>query len=149
MEENYVAKLKAIHSENVEGSEGTWLPWSRAAEKEGGEDLLKEMVDAGTVTCRRNPKLPAASKIPWPQNQECQHVVESWSKKKGRWRLKAQGVRLETCPSSRNLEMHRLHLSQLPLILGQQAPILLKSKVMKPARLPTTTSRRHTKTKIK
>ena len=84
MEENYVAKLKAIHSENVEGSEGTWLPWSRAAEKEGGEDLLKEMVEAGTVLCRRNTKLPATTKIPWPQNQEVQHIVETFSRKKRR-----------------------------------------------------------------
>ena len=91
MEENYVAKLKAIHSENVEGSEGTWLPWTRAAEKEGGEDLLKEMVDAGTVICRRNPKLPASSKVPWPQNQECQHVVESWSKKKRKVETESTG----------------------------------------------------------
>ena len=82
MGEAYVAKLKEIKTENVDGSEGSWVPWKVAAEKEGGEDLLKEMVEAGTVTCRRNPKLPASSKIPWPQNQECQHVVESWSKKK-------------------------------------------------------------------
>ena len=88
MEENYVAKLKEIHTVNVEGSEGSWVPWNVAAEKEGGEDLLKEMVDAGTVTCRRNPKLPAASKIPWPQNQECQHVVETFSRKKCTWKLR-------------------------------------------------------------
>ena len=82
MEENYVAKLKQIHTENVEGSEGSWVPWSVAAEKEGGEELLKEMVEAGTVACRRNPKLPAATKIPWPQNQEVQHIVETFSRKK-------------------------------------------------------------------
>ena len=82
MEENYVAKLKQIHTENVEGSEGSWIPWTVAAEKEGGEDLLKEMVEAGTVICRRNPKLPAASKIPWPQNQQVQHIVETFSRKK-------------------------------------------------------------------
>ena len=64
MEESYVAKLREIHTENVEGTEGSWVPWKVAAEKEGGEDLLKEMVDAGTVTCRRNLKLSASSKIP-------------------------------------------------------------------------------------
>ena len=84
MEENYVAKLKEIHTENVEGSECSWLPWTVAAEKEGGEDLLKEMVEAGTVLCRRNPQLPAATNIPWPQNQEVQHLVESFSRKKRR-----------------------------------------------------------------
>ena len=62
-----MAKLREINTENVEGTEGKWVPWSIAAQKEGGEDLLKEMVDAGTVVCRRNPKLPASSKIPWPK----------------------------------------------------------------------------------
>ena len=84
MEESYVAKLKEIHTENVEGSEGSWIPWTVAADKEGGEDLLKEMVEAGTVMCRRNPKLPASSKIPWPQNQQVQHIVETFSRKKRR-----------------------------------------------------------------
>ena len=84
MEESYVAKLREIHTENVEGTEGSWVPWKVAAEKEGGEDLLKEMVEAGTVLCRRNPKLPATTKIPWPQNQEVQHIVETFSRKKRR-----------------------------------------------------------------
>ena len=85
MDETYVAKLREIHTENVEGTEGTegsWVPWKVAAEKEGGEDLLKEMVEAGTVLCRRNTKLPATTKIPWPQNQEVQHIVETFSRKK-------------------------------------------------------------------
>ena len=60
------------------------MPWKVAAEKEGGEDLLKEMVEAGTVLCRRNTKLPATTKIPWPQNQEVQHIVETFSRKKRR-----------------------------------------------------------------
>ena len=91
MEENYVAKLKKIHTENVEGSEGSWIPWTVAAEKEGGEDLLKEMVEAGTVICRRNPKLPAASKIPWPQNQQVQHIVETFSRKKRKVETESTG----------------------------------------------------------
>ena len=82
MEETYVAKPREIHNENVEGTEGSWVPWKVAAEKEGGEELLKEMVEAGTVVCRRNPKLPATTKIPWPQNQEVQHIVETFSRKK-------------------------------------------------------------------
>ena len=82
MDDSYVAKLREIHTENVEGSEGSWIPWNVAADKEGGEDLLKEMVEAGTVICRRNPKLPATSKIPWPQNQQVQHIVETFSRKK-------------------------------------------------------------------
>ena len=84
MDESYIAKLREIHTENVDGTEGSWVPWKVAAEKEGGEDLLKEMVEAGTVLCRRNRKLPAATKIPWPQNQEAQHIVESFSRKKRR-----------------------------------------------------------------
>ena len=79
---SYVAKLREICTEDVEGEDGSWVPWNVAVEKEGGEDLLKEMVEAKTVICRRNPKLPASSKIPWPQNQQVQHVVESWSRKK-------------------------------------------------------------------
>ena len=90
MERNYVAKLKEIHTENVEFSEVSWVSWSVAAEKRGGEDLLKEMVEAGTVICRRNPKLPAAL-LPWPQNQECQHVVESGSRKKRRVETESTG----------------------------------------------------------
>ena len=82
MDASYVAKLREIHTENVDGEDGSWVPWKVAVEKEGGEDLLKEMVEAGTVLCRRNPKLPATSKIPWPQNQQVQHIVESWSRKK-------------------------------------------------------------------
>ena len=84
MDESYIAKLREIHTENVDGTEGSWVPWKVAAEKEGGEELLKEMVEAGTVVCRRNPKLPAATKIPWPQNQEVQHIVETFSRKKRR-----------------------------------------------------------------
>ena len=82
MDESYIAKLREIHTENVDGTEGSWVPWNVAAEKEGGEELLKEMVDAGTVLCRRNPKLPATSKIPWPLNQQIQHIVETFSNKK-------------------------------------------------------------------
>ena len=84
MDESYIAKLREIHTENVEGTEGSWVPWNVAAEKEGGEDLLKEMVEAGTVLARRNKKLPATTKIPWPQNQEVQHIVETFSRKKRR-----------------------------------------------------------------
>ena len=84
MDESYIAKLREIHTENVDGTEGSWVPWNVAAEKEGGEDLLKEMVEAGTVLCRRNTKLPATTKIPWPQNQECRHVLETFSRKKRR-----------------------------------------------------------------
>ena len=84
MDESYIAKLREIHTENVDGTDGSWVPWKVAAEKEGGEDLLKEMVEAGTVLARRNKKLPATSKIPWPQNQECCHVLETFSRKKRR-----------------------------------------------------------------
>ena len=82
MDVSYVAKLRENHTENVDGEDGSWVPWKVAVEKEGGEDLLKEMVEAGTVVCRRNPKLPATTKIPWPQNQEVQHIVETFSRKK-------------------------------------------------------------------
>ena len=82
MDVSYVAKLRENHTENVDGEDGSWVPWKVAVEKEGGEDLLKEMVEAGTVVCRRNPKLPATTKIPWPQNQEVQHIVETFSRKR-------------------------------------------------------------------
>ena len=76
--------LRMWSSQKSAGCHGVWL------QKRGGEDLLKEMVETGTVICRRNPKLPAAL-LPWPQNQECQHVVESWSKKKRKVETESTG----------------------------------------------------------
>eukprot|EP00974_Lingulodinium_polyedra_P076105 7369863-Lingulodinium_polyedra.AAC.1 len=48
---------------------------------EGGEDLLKEMVAAGTAQTKRNPKLPATSSVPWPHNLVCKYVEQRFSKK--------------------------------------------------------------------
>ena len=43
---------------------------------------------------------------------------------------------------------HKHHCQAAPTLLVQDKALLLKSKVMQPARLPTPTSRRHTKTKV-
>ena len=45
----FINKVEVIEQMNSEGIEGGWIPWDRAKEKEGGEDLLLEMVKAGTV----------------------------------------------------------------------------------------------------
>ena len=47
-----------------------------------GEELLKEMVESGSVLTRRNVKLPQESKIPYPENQEVKYIEQRFSKKK-------------------------------------------------------------------
>ena len=63
-----IKKRKIIDEKESVLSEG-WVPWRVAAKKEGHEELL-EMVEAGTVEARRNPKLPASSNITYPFNQQ-------------------------------------------------------------------------------
>ena len=74
-------KLRTIVSEDESGTQGSWEPWAVASVREGGEELLKEMVTAGTVIARRNPKLPPSSQIPYPLNMEVKVVKEVFSKK--------------------------------------------------------------------
>ena len=81
MDAEYVEKLRTIVHEDESGSIGSWEPWTVAAEREGGADLLHEMLQAGTVVGRRNPKLPEGSKIPYPLNMEIAVVKQVWGKK--------------------------------------------------------------------
>ena len=66
IDETYVEKIKQVEDEHETGTEGGWIPWSRAVDLEGGESLLLEMVAAKTVLTRRNIKLPLDSKIAYP-----------------------------------------------------------------------------------
>ena len=61
---------------------GRWISWCKASEKEGGDDILEEIAAAGMVHLRKNPKLPAESKIAYPRNQQVCYVEESWTKKR-------------------------------------------------------------------
>ena len=74
---DYIRKLRTVTEEKEDVSEIGWLPWVRAAEAEGGEALLKEMIGSGTVIAKRNKKLPPESKIPYPLNQVVKHVEEA------------------------------------------------------------------------
>ena len=64
------------------GDESEWMSWAECARKEGGDDILHEMVKVGTVNMRANPKLPASSKIEWPRNQQVAYTREFWSNKR-------------------------------------------------------------------
>ena len=68
----------------MEGEEGGWISWSKAAEEEGRSDILLEMFNAKTVEIRRNPKLPASSSIPFRWNQQVRFVKEVFSRKRKR-----------------------------------------------------------------
>ena len=82
MDEHYLEKIKIMEEEFQSSSEGGWIPWNRAKELEGGEELLKEMVESGSVLTRRNVKLPQESKIPYPENQEVKYIEQRFSKKR-------------------------------------------------------------------
>ena len=68
----------------MEGEEGGWISWSKAAEEEGRSDILLEMFNAKTVEIRRNPKLPASSSIPFRWNQQVRFAKEVFSRKRKR-----------------------------------------------------------------
>jgi len=63
----------------MQGETGAWISWAGASTKEGGDDILHEMIKAKTLSIRRNPKLPPNSSIPWPRNQQVAHTSEVWS----------------------------------------------------------------------
>jgi len=88
--DNFLKSLKEINDVTETGDEGGWYPWKEIAEKEG-HDALIEMVTAGTVTIRRNPRLPITSQIPYPLNQQVAYEQEKWSRK----RQTIEGKRLE------------------------------------------------------
>jgi hypothetical protein len=64
---DYIARKRKIVDERELDSAVEWVPWRKQAEIEGHDELL-EMVEAGTVESKRNPKLPADSKIEHPYN---------------------------------------------------------------------------------
>ena len=50
----FVEKCSRVVSQQSEGEEGAWVSWAAASRKEGGDDILEEMVAAGTVLTRRS-----------------------------------------------------------------------------------------------
>ena len=79
---DFINECKTLTEEDEEGTDGAWVSWKVASEKEGGDDVLQEMVSAGTVRARKNPKLPKDSKIPYPRNMQIAFVQEVWSSRK-------------------------------------------------------------------
>ena len=88
--EDFLHSYKSVEDETINGEEGGWYPWKEISEKEGHEALL-EMVAAGTVVTRRNPRLPEFSQIVYPYNQQVAYSQEKWSKK----RKTTEGDRLQ------------------------------------------------------
>ena len=78
----YMKKMKRVERFEQETEEGGWIPWDKACAEEGGADLLKEIVEAGTVQARRNKKLPANSSIQWPRNLQIKFVEDRFKKGK-------------------------------------------------------------------
>ena len=81
---SFLTRCKTTKFEEMEGEEGGWISWSKAAEEEGGCDILQEMLQAKTIEIRRNPKLPASSSIPFPRNQQVRFVKEVFCRKRKR-----------------------------------------------------------------
>jgi len=72
-------RCKSVVQESMQGETGAWISWAEASTKEGGDDILHEMIKAKTLSIRRNPKLPPNSSVPWPRNQQVAHTSEVWS----------------------------------------------------------------------
>ncbi|CAK0797564.1 unnamed protein product, partial [Prorocentrum cordatum] len=77
---DYLVRKRKVVEEKEHDDFVEWVPWAKAAEREGHECLL-EMVQAGTVLSRKNPKLPADSKIEFPFNQQVKQQREVEHKK--------------------------------------------------------------------
>ena len=79
--EAFLQKCRGKVTEKVSGEEGRWISWSEASTKEGGDDILTEMLNAGTIQIRKNPKLPVNSSIKYPRSQQVAYVEDVWSRK--------------------------------------------------------------------
>ena len=80
-DEQFLSSCREVKEEESVGKDGEWMPYKQAEGIEGAE-ALNEMIQAGTVTTRRHPRLPENSKIPYPYNQQVAYVKETWSKKR-------------------------------------------------------------------
>ena len=72
---DYIARKRKVVEEKEHETAEEWQSWKTASEAEG-EDALLEMVTAGTVESRKNPKLPANSKIQYPMNLQVRYKRE-------------------------------------------------------------------------
>ena len=46
------------------------------ADQKEGKEVLMAQIHAGTIQCRRHPRLPANASIPWPQDQQVRYTTE-------------------------------------------------------------------------
>lgn len=77
---DFVEECSTITETKANGEDGGWESWALASTREGGDDILMEMANHGTITMRRNPRLPATANVPWPRCQQVQYVEEKFSK---------------------------------------------------------------------
>lgn len=84
---DYISRKRTIIDEKESDHSDEWMAWKKAEEIEGRE-CLKEMVEANTVPSMRNPKLPADTKIPWPD-----HLIVKLSRKVEHKRLRTSDTK--------------------------------------------------------
>ena len=78
--EELLEKCRAIEKIETKEDKGQWVSW-QTAERRDGYDVLMAMYKAGTITLRRNPKLPEGADVPWPRDQQVAYETECWSTK--------------------------------------------------------------------
>jgi hypothetical protein len=61
-------RYRGIIKETGETNTAEWMPWVEITGKYGDDNVL-EMIQAGTLEAKKNPNLPANSKIAYPRNQ--------------------------------------------------------------------------------
>ena len=78
---DYAQRKKTMVTEDESITERIWVSFKEQADKDG-EDVLIEMIEHNTIEYRKNPQLPADSKIPDPGNLQMRALKESTSKRK-------------------------------------------------------------------
>ena len=76
-----ISRTKSLTKETEEKLEGEWETWKAAADRDGA-DVVKDMIDFGTMIAKENPNLPPHSKIKAPYNLIVARVRVKWSSNK-------------------------------------------------------------------
>ena len=71
--DDYIARFRTVINEDIDNELSEWMGWQEALGKYDALSL-QEMIEAGTMLARRNPKLPKNSKVQHPYNQLVKHV---------------------------------------------------------------------------
>ena len=72
---DYLVRKRSHSSEEGTDTQVGWISFKEAADRDG-EEVVLEMIEAGTIPSRKNPKLPPSSKVPYPKNMQVKYSVE-------------------------------------------------------------------------